>query len=361
MLASFVFAQAPPSAPDASTPNVLTLYSNGWNMISSPVGAVLDVRTINASCPQTQIVWHLNASVQKWQYSKGVYDGLPAITWLASDKGYWVYLGNNESKKCIVSVAGPPKPSSASVTLYKGWNMISNPTSGLFVPKDIADVCGSGVNLNNVPVWHFNGSAQKWQNSKSGDASAPKVDSLDGRAGYYVYATAGCTIQFQDGAVVKTGSAATTTTTTSTTTTLAPVKPCRTLCSDADWIGSAVAGLSSSGSAKTCEMPMGSETFYVFNTTFSGAVSVAVAAETNSDVDLYVYDSGSAGAHGGECGAVKCSSSKSGTAIDSCSFEAVAQARYYIGLKNYNYSGYADKGVAVIEIVKKPSSDGDVD
>ncbi len=343
--AFFSFSQAP-----QANKHTITIYGDvnkdyvGWNMITSPMAQSLPISTIKAACPNMVLeVWYSNASAQKWQYSEAVLGGMPKLYALDPDKGYWVKGRKNATHDtCVFDVYGDPKPLSASLTLYPGWNMISNPTSASLSVADLSAVCDDKIawaeegSTKKSVVWHFRGSSQSWLSSFI-DMNGI-ITALDKKLGYFVRfdnTTAGEKCSFN----LPLSSADETTT---TTTTIAPTQlACGNSCQSA-------ASYAIPMSADTCNINRGSAGYYSFNSGPSKVnVTVTVTPKTNNDVDLFIYNNIAC-----DNSAVVCSRTNSGTSAESCTFSANANSNYYVKIQPYDYSSYETLAKAAISITK---------
>ena len=219
-----VFVLAQPVPPSGSQQTVTVTLDAGWNMISSPTGTPIPIEAVGyptsiySTCkryPSTP-VWHLSSSVPGWQRSDISFLGAARLTSIEPNKGYWVWV--NET--CTFTATGNPRPGNAQLVLLTGWNMISNPASGILTVNDIKGVCGDKVTqINGIPlVWHLDGTTQGWQYSLGSFSGLPKIENINAGLGYYINIISGpCTIEFVNGVVSGGANVPIASTTTSTT------------------------------------------------------------------------------------------------------------------------------------------------
>jgi len=68
-----------------------------------------------------------------------------------------------------------------TVTLYEGWNMISSPIGSPLEISEIEQSCTVTI------IWHFNSSAQRFQNSIGSFGDLPQITQLYSDKGYWAY------------------------------------------------------------------------------------------------------------------------------------------------------------------------------
>ena len=193
--AAFVYTILVSSTTYAIGESTLSLRP-GWNQISSPVAAGINISTIENSCTimpnKNYKLWAWNAQSQNSNVSQST---PPAIggpdnpnAWINPAKvepfkGYWIY----SAYACNVSLSGTPATFS-SLQIYKGWNMIS--ASGTF--SAIQGTCAGHITGN--WAWSWDASAQAW--------SHPTI--LQSGKGYWIYADQNCVLYGASSAIVST-------------------------------------------------------------------------------------------------------------------------------------------------------------
>ena len=124
--------------------NSLTLKP-GWNQISSPVAAGINLATFESSCTilpyKNQKLWNWNAETQAWMNP----------TKVEPLKGYWIYTAYS----CTVPLSGTAATFS-TLQLYNGWNKIS--ASGAF--SAIQGTCANHITGN--WIWNWDKATEKW-------------------------------------------------------------------------------------------------------------------------------------------------------------------------------------------------------
>ena len=125
-------------------PTQLTLKP-GWNQISSPVAAGINLATIESSCTilpyKTYKLWAWNATAQAWLNPAKV----------EPLKGYWIYA----AYQCTVPLSGT-QATFTSLPLSIGWNKVS--ASGTL--SAIAGACANHITGN--WIWHWDKATEKW-------------------------------------------------------------------------------------------------------------------------------------------------------------------------------------------------------
>jgi hypothetical protein len=128
----------------SSLSNQLTLKP-GWNQISSPVAAGINLATIEQSCTilpyKSQKLWAWNAQTQTWINP----------TKVEPFKGYWIYA----AYQCTVPLSGT-QATFSSIQLYNGWNKIS--ASGTL--SAIQGTCANHITGN--WVWNWDKATERW-------------------------------------------------------------------------------------------------------------------------------------------------------------------------------------------------------
>ena len=127
------------------SPATSLILKPGWNQISSPIAAGINLATIESSCTilqyKNQKLWAWNATSQVWLNPAKV----------ESFKGYWIYT----AYQCTVPLSGT-QTAFTSLPLSVGWNKIS--ASGMF--SAIQGTCANHITGN--WVWHWDKSTEKW-------------------------------------------------------------------------------------------------------------------------------------------------------------------------------------------------------
>ena len=150
----------------SASPTQLTLKP-GWNQISSPVAAGINLATMEQSCTilpyKNQKLWAWNAQTQVWTNPAKV----------EPFKGYWIYA----AYQCTVPLSGT-QATFTSLQLYNGWNKIS--ASGTF--SAIQGTCANHITGN--WVWNWDKATEKWIH--------PATMQLD--KGYWIKVDQGCVL-----------------------------------------------------------------------------------------------------------------------------------------------------------------------